>query len=298
MRPAFPALLALAVGLSGCSIKRLATSSMADALAGSGDVFASDDDPQLVREAVPFALKTYESLLAELPRHRALLVATAAGFTQYAHAFIRRDAELLEEKDLDAGLQGRRRARRLFLRGRDYALRALEIGHPGLASELKAARLGRLAETGGRDVEALFWAGAAWGGAISVLKDDAELLGDLSAVEAMLRRVIELDETFARGQAHEVMVSLEAGLAGGSMDRAEAHFLRVVELTDGALASPYVTLAETVAVAKQDRARFVALLERALAVDPGKEKPLRLANVLAQERARWLLGRADELFVE
>ena len=38
-----------------------------DALAGTGSTFASDDDPELVGEAVPFGLKTMESLLAESP---------------------------------------------------------------------------------------------------------------------------------------------------------------------------------------------------------------------------------------
>lgn len=289
-------LLALTLLLAGCSIRKLAVGSLASALGGSGDVFASDDDPQLVREAVPFALKTYETLLVEVPHDRALLLATARGFTQYAHAFVRRDAELLEERDIAAGREVRRRARRLLLRGRDHALAALELGHPGLPGELRRGRWERLAQTGREDAPVLFWAAAAWGDAISVLKDDAELIGDLSAVEAMLRRVIELDESFERGAAHEVMVSLEAGLAGGSLERAERHFDRAVELSGGALASPYVAMAESVAVQRQDRARFDRLLDQALGIDPDRERPFRLANLLAQERARWLKVRADELF--
>ncbi|PYI84479.1 MAG: hypothetical protein DME26_13235 [Verrucomicrobia bacterium] len=34
-----------------------------------------------------------ESLLAESPTHKALLFATSSGFTQYAYAFIRQEAE-------------------------------------------------------------------------------------------------------------------------------------------------------------------------------------------------------------
>jgi len=45
-------------------------------------MFASDDDPELVREAVPFSLKLIESLLEQSPQHRGLLYAASSGFTQ------------------------------------------------------------------------------------------------------------------------------------------------------------------------------------------------------------------------
>src|SRR5206468_854739 len=43
--------------LLGCSPKRVAINMIGNALAGSGGVFTSDDDPELVRDAVPFGLK-------------------------------------------------------------------------------------------------------------------------------------------------------------------------------------------------------------------------------------------------
>ena len=62
--------LACAATLSGCSIRSLAINTLAEALAESGSVYASDSDPELVRDALPFALKTFESLLesVSLPR--------------------------------------------------------------------------------------------------------------------------------------------------------------------------------------------------------------------------------------
>ncbi|HEU5395364.1 MAG TPA: TRAP transporter TatT component family protein, partial [Candidatus Methylomirabilis sp.] len=61
--------------------------------------------------------------------------------------------------------------------------------------------------------------------------------------------------------------------------------------------SPLVTLAETVAVREQDRREFHRLLETALALDLEQAPEWRLANLIAQRRARWLKLRADELFV-
>jgi len=40
------------------------------------------------------------------------------------------------------------------------------------------------------------------------------------------------------------------------------------------------------------------MLERALEIDPDKDERSRLMNLIAQRRARWLLGRIDELFLE
>ena len=58
---------------------------------------ASDDDPELVRDALPFALKLMESVQVELPEHGALLLGLASGFTQYSYAFVQTPAEELEE---------------------------------------------------------------------------------------------------------------------------------------------------------------------------------------------------------
>ena len=73
--------LCLAMLGAGCSVKRMAVNKVGDALAGGGTTFASDDDPELVKAAVPFSLKLMESLLAENPHHQKLLLAACSGFT-------------------------------------------------------------------------------------------------------------------------------------------------------------------------------------------------------------------------
>ena len=77
------ALLLLALLLAGttsCSIKKMATKSVANSLTSGPDVFGTDDDPQLIREAIPFGLKTMESLLQTLPQHRGLLLSLMHAF--------------------------------------------------------------------------------------------------------------------------------------------------------------------------------------------------------------------------
>jgi predicted anti-sigma-YlaC factor YlaD len=289
----------LLVTSPGCAIKKMALNSLANTLSASGDTFSSDDDPELVRDAVPFALKTYESLLASLPRHRGLLLATCSGFTQYSYAFVQSEADRLEPTDYAASLVHRERALKLYLRGRDYCLRALDIAQPGITARLNqnpAAAVARFTKT---DVPLLYWTAASWGAAATLGLDRPPLVGDLPVVRSLVDRALALDERFGDGAIHEVLISLEAvpEAMGGSEARARAHFDRAIVLCNGHSAGAYVTLATSLALGAQDRQEFVRLLEQALAVDPDADKSRRLANLIAQRRARYLMGRVDELFV-
>ncbi|HEY0881450.1 MAG TPA: TRAP transporter TatT component family protein, partial [Archangium sp.] len=59
-------LAALALVSSSCA--SIATNAIADALSGPGTL-GTDDDPELVRDAAPFGLKTMESVLDSQPKH-------------------------------------------------------------------------------------------------------------------------------------------------------------------------------------------------------------------------------------
>lgn len=294
------ALVAL-VWLPSCSLRTIAVNAAGDALASGGAGWASDDDPELVREALPFALKTMESLLAESPRHKGLLLGAASGFTQYAYAFVQSDADYLEASDLATATAMRRRALKLYLRARDYGLRGLEVDHPGLGQRLTRDLPAAVAEVRSRDeVPLLYWTAMAWGAAISLAKDNAELSADLPITAALIGRALALDERFGGGAAYDFLIAYEGGrpsAAGGSVARAREAFERAIELSDGRRAAPFVTYAETVCVGAQDRGEFERRLNQALAVDVDTPGPDRLANLLAQRRARWLLSRMDELFI-
>jgi predicted anti-sigma-YlaC factor YlaD len=294
-----PLVLALvAVLASGCSVKRLALKGVADTLSDSGSTFASDDDPELVRAAVPFSLKLMESVLEALPEHRGLLLSACSGFTQYAYAFVQTDADLVESTDFDRAEALRARARSLYLRARDYCVRHLELKYRGIRGRLVTDPKGAVANVARDDVAGLYWTGAAWGSAIALGVDRPDLLADLPAVRALFDRALALDETWGDGAIHAALISLDANpMMGGSPAKAREHFARAVELSRGLSASPYVTLAASVSVAEQNRAEFEKLLQEALAIDPDRAKSLRLANILAQRRARHLLSRIDELFV-
>jgi len=300
MRRAFCA-VTIALLCSGCSINKLAVNKLGNALAGSGTTFAADNDPELIAAAVPFSLKLMESLLDASPRHEGLLLAAAGGFTKYAYGFVQQEADTLENVNVAAAEATWTRARLLYLRARDYGLRGLEVPHAGFTARLRANPRSAVRIARVRDVPLLFWTAAAWGAAISLSKNNPEMVADLPIVEALIDRALELDEAWDAGSIHGFLVTYEMARQGGTgspEQRARAHFARAVALSNGQLASPYLSLAEGVSVQKQDRSEFDSLLTRALAIDPNARPEWRLSNIIMQRRARWLQSRADELILE
>ena len=274
-------------------MKKIAINKLGNALANSGSTFASDDDPELIQAAVPFSLKLIESLLAESPRHRGLLLAASSGFTPYAYAFPQQEADEMEDRDLAKATALRTRARRLYLRARNYGLRGLEVKHTGFGDALRRDAKAAVRTATKADVPLLYWTGVSWGAAISLSKDNPDLVADQPIVEALIDRALELDEKFDSGAIHSFLITYEAsrpGVEGDFAMRSRKHFDRAMELL--------VSLAEAVSVQKQDRKEFQSLLERAVAIDVNARPELRLANLVMQRRARWLLARVDELFLE
>jgi len=296
---------ALALGsaclASACSIQGYAVDSLAHALSKSGGTFASDDDPELIREALPFSLKLIESVLAEKPDNEGLLVASAKGFTLYAFAFVQQDAEKVAERDLARAEELRARTRKLYVRARNYALRALALRHPGVEDALRKDPVRALAEAKLDDVPSLYWTAASWGALIAISKDRADIIADQPIVEALIDRALALDESFDSGAIHTFLITYEPSRLGardGWEARSRAHFDRATAESDHALAAPFVALAETVSLQKQDRREFEALLASALSIDVDSHPAWRLQNLVSQDRARWLLSREDELFVD
>lgn len=293
-------LIALGILAPGCSVKRMAVNKVGDALAGGGTTFSSDDDPELIKSAVPFSLKLMESLLAESPKHKGLLFATSSGFTQYGYAFVQQDADEIETKDYAAAEAMRSRAKRLYLRARGYGLRGLEAAHPGFTNALAIDARKAVAMMKKSDVPQLYWTAAAWGAAVSLSKDDPAIISTIPQMEALIDRAAQLDESWGDGAIHGFLINYEMnrqGATGDPINRARKHFERAVELTHGQQAGPFVTYAEAVCVEKQDAKQFEELLNRALAINPDAHTESRLVNLVMQRRARWLLLKKEDLFL-
>jgi predicted anti-sigma-YlaC factor YlaD len=291
------AVVLLAVSSTGCAVM---INKMGEAVVSGNSAYATDDDPDLVWEAVPFGLKTIEGLLMQAPKNKNLLLAASSGFTQYGYGHLQQDADFIEANDLIAATALRTRARKMYRRALDYGLRGLEVDVPTFRALLQKDPQTALNNLGKTHVPLLYWTANAWGAAISISKDDSELTADQNLAEALMRRALVLDEAWERGSIHDFFISYEGGRAsiGGSLAKGREHFERAKQLSQGTRVAPLVIYAETVSVSTQNKKEFQSLLEEALAFDANKAPETRMANLIAQRRAKWLLGRIDELFVE
>jgi predicted anti-sigma-YlaC factor YlaD len=273
---------------------------VADSLTKGPDVFGTESDPELVRDALPFGLKTMEVLLQSLPRHEGLLLTLCKGFTQYSYAFVQTEGDLVVNSDYARSTALHERAFHLYIRARDYGLRALALRHPGIADSLRVAPARAAASLDARDLPVLYWCAASWGSAIALGKDRPDMLADLPAIRELVNRGIALDERYESGAFHEAAIVLDAlpPAMGGSVESARHHFERAVAISGDRRPSPYVTLAQSVSVMQQDRSEFRRLLERALQFDPDQDPANRLATIVLQRKAKSLLERESEFFLD
>lgn len=297
-------LLPALVFFPACSLKKLAMNQVANALTGSASstVFTGDNDPELVGDALPFAIKMYESLLAANPRHPGLRLQTGSLYVMYANAFLQTPAAMLPETEYEKQEAGYQRAKNLYLRGRDILLVGLEDKYPGFREHLRTKDYAKALQcTTRKDVPLLYWAGAGWLGGYAIDPFDMDLGVTLPAAAALIERVYRLDPDYAAGAIHEFYILYYGSLPeymGGSLKKAREHFAKALAVSGGRSSTPYISLATAVTVKEQNLAEFRELLNQALAIDPEADPENRLVNVLNRRKARWLLEHADDYFVE
>jgi predicted anti-sigma-YlaC factor YlaD len=295
----FTAFIAFGLFFTGCSINKMAMNAVANALSGEGssDAFTGDSDPQLVGDAIPFAIKMYEVLLSSNPNHVGLLNTAGSIFVMYANAFVQGPAEMLPSEEWQQREEGMARAKRLYLRGYEYLYRALDIKYPGFRqANLEDGSLQAiLKKCKKEDVGNLYWAVAGGLAAYSIDLLDFELNSRLPQWGAMILRAYELDPNY-NGSALEEFLILYYGslpaLLGGDKDLAKVHFERALEKSNGNSASAYIAYAQSICVPAQDYDSFKDHLERALAINPDADTSTRLVTIIGQRRARWMLANA------
>lgn len=280
--------------LTACSPRQYVVRSLADELAGQQQ--GVENDLELAREASAFYLKLSESVLKQAPDHVLLAEAVAAGFTQYAYAFVAFEADRIEARDVKQAERLRQRAAKLYQRARRHALAALEADAPGFAAALAKPEAGAWPSLRKDQLGLAYWAAAAWGGAISLSKDDPETVADLPLAIRLATLAWATDPEWGGGALTSLMATFEAARPGGSSQRAQALFERSFAQGKGLSIGPLVSEAEAIAQPAGDRAAFEALLNRALLFKDAPASPHALQNEVMRRRARWLLDSADDLF--
>jgi len=286
-----------------CSVNTLVANALTSG--GNSTVFTGDSDPELVGDALPFAIKMYEALLDSAPKHQGLMFTTGSLFVMYANAFVQGPAEMLplaEWQERDAELA---RAKRLYLRGSEILYDALEAKYRGF--KRAAAQEGNapgalqplLKKCKKADVGLLYWAVAGGMAAYSIDVLDFELNARIPEWSVMIHRAYELDPDFGGAALDEFLILFYASLPellGGDKERAKFHFQRALEKTGGNSAGAYISYAQSLCISAQDYETFKDYLEKAIAIDADADPSTRLVTIINQRKARWLLDNAYNYF--
>ena len=278
-----PLLLAVLPLQGGCSLFiQPAVDRASDNLTAA---ILNQDDPDTVKDGAPAYLLLMDSLVQGPSPDPEVLQSASALYAAYAAVFV----------------QDPERAAKMSARALRYAARALCLtdsqgcDFEKLTFEEVTEHLQKFDK---RDVPALYTYSVAWLVYIRSHSDDWTAIADLPKVEAMLERILTLDEPYERGSTHlylGVLKTLRPPALGGKPEQARVHFERADEFAEGKDLSVKVEYARNYARLLYDRELHDRLLTEVIESDPDQPR-LVLTNTMAQQQAKELLGSADEYF--
>ncbi|MBF0102496.1 MAG: hypothetical protein HQK77_16465 [Desulfobacterales bacterium] len=273
--------------LSACNPSRFIVNSMNPLMKQMQSGVFKNDDPELIKEALPAALVMIDGLLEVSPDNKELLLTAAESYSGYAFAYI-------EDTNPE-------RASHMYLKARNYALRVLKK-HQQFQEALQQP-FEKFQETLSKfkkaDAPALFWSANCWFKWISLNLNQLEVFLDIPKAEAMLNRVLELDETYYFGSAHISMGGFYASVSealGGNPQKAYKHFQRAFEIAESKFLLAHLFYAQFYAVQIQDRALFLNTLQNIIDTPNNVLPKANFINQLVKEKAKKLIQQVDVLF--
>jgi tetratricopeptide (TPR) repeat protein len=281
-------LLCLMISLSSSGCMRMALRASPSLFPNLAATIFEECDPELAKASIPPNLKLLEGLLKNDPDNRKILTTLSMGFAGYALLFVEP--------------QNPERASALYLRALEYGIRSLgDKGAPLRNRDAGPEPLrGALKNMDRSDLEPLFWTTLSWNAWINLNLDKPSALAQVSAAEACLKRVLELDDHFFYSAPHILMgASLAARppLFGGNPEKARIHFEQAMQQTDRKFFLAQVYFAKYYAVRVQDRELFTRTLAEVVQGNPREIPEVCLINRVMQRRAQDLAKQAEDLFL-
>ena len=271
----------------GCSMQTMAIRTTGGILEYGVESINEEEDLVIAEQAIMANLKMLEALIKGDPKNKQLLVLAAQGYAGYALAFVEDEYP--------------KKAKMFYKRAQNYGLDVL--------NQKKAFRNsvdGRLEDFGAamkkfnvKDVPALFWTANSWGNWINLSRDSPSAIVQMGKVELMMKRVLELDESYFYGGVHmfySVYYGGRSKMFGGSPEKARLHFDKFIKISEGKFMIGKVLFAQYYGVQMQDDVLFKKLLNETLET-PGDVLPeQRLVNEIAKVKAAALLADMDSFF--
>ncbi len=218
---------------------------------------------------------------------------------EYGFGIIMEQADRLIDIDYSLALDKYKKANNIFKEARDSGLSILNKRYSTFSDWLRNDRGLQFTND---DISDLYWLAAAYGGAISSSRGDPFELIHLPYVGRLLKKCIELDPSWNNGAVFSAMMSftstrtdISEGLLRDSVD---FYFNNAILYSDSSDAGPFLAYAESIHKTYQERKEFEDKLNYVINMKTKPRSEYELPNLIAKNRAEWLLSKTDDYFLE
>ena len=269
--------------LNGCTLViNKASNSLAEGLSSA---VLDSKDPTTIEQGLPAYLILLDGLLVKNPDNADMLRAAADLNSAYAITFAKNEdqQQLLADKAFDYAKQS-------------ACIESKALCQPQIRPYQEL--LEQIETLDDKQLPSLYSLGATWASWIEAHSDNWNAIADISRVQAIMNRVVEIGESYQQGGAHlylGVLASLIPPASGGKPEVGQAHFEQALAISKDRLLMAKVLYAKYYARMMFERELHDRLLEEVIQADPESEG-LTLMNVMAQKQARELLESANDYF--
>jgi len=291
----------LLLPLAACTPKQIASDITAQIMVGGAPSFEMEPDIEIAETSGLTMIKMVESFHFDNPKNKNYLLLLSRSYANYAFGFLEWNMLRFKEVNEAKYAKNEQRAKRFYKKGKEFGLKVLTRNggfEKGLTKDLDTFNKG-LRGMGRGYKRALFWTAFNWGSLTNLSKDSPLAIAEFPKAEAMMRRVLEIDPNFFYAGPHlffGVSYGSRPAMFGGNKAKSQEHFEAALKAYKRKFLMTLVLYAQTYAIQFQDRPLFESLLNEVLSTNPDVLPAQRLANELAQLRARWLLNHADMYF--
>jgi hypothetical protein len=294
-------IICFSIAFVSCTPKKMASDLTSKIIVKGAPRYEMESDVEIADDAAMALLKVVEIFQYDNPTNKNFNTTLARSYANYAMGYLEQDLLEASLKDEETYEKVLKKTKMFYKRGKDYGLNALKKkGSFKKALTKDMDRFNRvLRSMGHAQVPRLFWTALNWGSLINYSKNSPMAIAAFPRVEAMMQRVVELDEGYYYAVPHlffGVAYATRPAMFGGNMPKAKKHFLKAINAYERKFLMSTVYYAQFYALLQKDKALFKSLLNEVLEADASTLPEARLANELAKLRAQWLLDNMKELF--
>ncbi|HBF13067.1 MAG TPA: hypothetical protein DDW49_06740 [Deltaproteobacteria bacterium] len=286
---------------ASCTPKQIASDITSQIMKGGAPSFEMESDVGIGEEAGLTMLKMMETFQHDNPKNKNYLLLLSRSYANYAFGFLEWNMQKYQDVDPEKYELNKGRAQSFYLKGKDYGMRLLErnAGFEKTINKDLDSFKKSLKGMGRKFVPALFFTALNWGAYINLNKDSPLAIAEFPKAEAMMERVVQLDDNFFYGGPNMFMgfsFGSRPQMFGGNPQKSKEYFEKALAAYQRKFLLALVMYAQSYAVQTQDEALYESLLNEVLAAPNDILPEQRLGNEIAKLRARWLLDHKSNYF--